>query len=99
MIAVAWVIFLDVVYCVPTAMPVTLENMNYVSVVSVGLTVFVLGLWFTTKRGKFHGPSVDLDMLQARRLAALHDDYVLEGKDVVSVDPGKDILSKSVSKH
>src|ERR1700737_1188994 len=54
--AVAWVLFLDVVYCFPTSMPVTIGNMNYVSVVATGLTMFVIGLWFTSKKGKFTGP-------------------------------------------
>lgn len=32
--------------------------MNYVSVVSIGLTLFVLGLYFFSKRGQFSGPRV-----------------------------------------
>jgi choline transport protein len=74
-ISVAWVIFLDVLYCFPTTMPVTAENMSYVSVVSVGLVCFVIGLWFLTKRKTFLGPKINLDLLHARRLDALgeHD--------------------------
>jgi choline transport protein len=53
-------------------MPVTPQNMSYVSVVCVGLTGFVIALWFTTKRGTFIGPKIDYDLLNARRLAALH---------------------------
>jgi choline transport protein len=70
-IAVAWVIFLDILYCFPTAMPVTPQNMSYVSVVSVGLVGFVIALWFATKRGTFKGPHIDLDLLNARRHAAI----------------------------
>jgi choline transport protein len=69
--AVAWVIFLDILYCFPTAMPVSPQNMSYVSVVSVGLVTFVIVLWFTTKRSTFKGPHVDLDLLNARRHAAI----------------------------
>jgi choline transport protein len=80
-IAVAWVVFLDILYCFPTAMPVTPQNMSYVSVVSVGLVCFVLALWFTTKRGVFKGPHVDFELLNQRRHAAI------EGDDrVVSID-------------
>jgi choline transport protein len=80
-IAVAWVVFLDILYCFPTAMPVTPQNMSYVSVVSVGLMCFVLVLWFTTKRGVFKGPHIDFELLNQRRHAAI------EGDDrVVSID-------------
>jgi choline transport protein len=80
-IAVAWVVFLDVLYCFPTAMPVTPQNMSYVSIVSVGLVAFVIALWFATKRGTFQGPHIDLVLLNARRHAAI------EGTtEVVSID-------------
>jgi choline transport protein len=68
---VLWVVFLDILYCFPTAMPVTAENMSYVSVVFVGLVGFVIILWFTTKKNTFTGPRIDLDMLNARRVAAV----------------------------
>jgi choline transport protein len=70
-LAVAWVIFLDILYCFPTAMPVTPQNMSYVSVVSTGLVAFVIVLWFATKRGSFKGPRIDYDLLNARRHAAI----------------------------
>jgi choline transport protein len=76
-VAVAWVFFLDVVYCFPTAMPVTAENMSYVSVVAFGLFSFILGLWFTTKRNVFKGPQVDMSLLEARRLEALQGEPVV----------------------
>ncbi|CAG8240099.1 unnamed protein product [Penicillium salamii] len=57
-ISVMWVLFLDIVFFLPTERPVTKENMNYVSVVSAGLTLFVLGLYFFSKRGQFNGPRV-----------------------------------------
>lgn len=69
--AVAWVTFLDILYCFPTAMPVTPQNMSYVSVVSVGLVTFVILLWFTTKKGVFKGPRIDIELLEARRHAAI----------------------------
>ncbi|KAJ6442490.1 amino acid transporter [Purpureocillium lavendulum] len=58
-----WVVFLDVLYCFPTSMPVTAQNMNYVSVVGVGLLSFVVLLWFTTKRNVFKGPRVDYERM------------------------------------
>lgn len=71
-VAVAWVLFLDVLYCFPTSMPVTLQNMSYVSVVTVGLITFVIVLWFLNKRKSFKGPRVDYDLLNIRRMANLH---------------------------
>jgi choline transport protein len=79
--AVVWVIFLDIIYCFPTTMPVTPQNMNFVSVVAVGLTLFVLGLWFTSKRGKFVGPKINMAELEERRLAAMGDSSIIEGAD------------------
>lgn len=75
-IAVAWTVFLDVLVCFPTSMPVSAENMNYVSVVFVGLTSFVVLLWFGTKKGVFVGPHVNIGLMNERRLAALHPDIV-----------------------
>lgn len=77
-LAVAWVLFIDILACFPTAMPVTPSNMSYVSVVTTGLTGFVVVLWFVSKRGKFKGPKVDEAMLHRRRLEGLH----LEGVPV-----------------
>jgi choline transport protein len=88
--AVVWVIFLDIVYCIPTALPVTPQNMSYVSVVCTGLVGFVLILWFTTKRGKFQGPRIDMELLRERREAAIH------GLEVVEVDAERRISRVSV---
>lgn len=53
-------------------MPVTPQNMSYVSVVSGALVLFVVSLWFTTKRGVFTGPKIDIELLTERRNAAIH---------------------------
>lgn len=82
--AVAWVVYLDVLYCFPTALPVTPQNMSFVSVVSVGLVGFVVALWFTTKRKTFKGPRIDYELLKARREAAIHSN--LEGLEVDEVE-------------
>ncbi|KAF2493506.1 amino acid transporter [Lophium mytilinum] len=70
-VSVAWVVFLDILYCFPTSMPVTPQNMSYVSVVSTGLVAFVIALWFTSKKGKFVGPHVNYALLEERRHAAI----------------------------
>lgn len=45
-------------------MPVTKENMNYVSVVSVGLTAAVLALYVFSKRGQYLGPRLPNELGQ-----------------------------------
>lgn len=82
--AVIWVVFLDVIYCVPTAMPVTPQNMNYVSVVVSGLTMFILALWFTSKKGKFVGPRINMAQLEQRRMEALGQTLVTEDVEQTS---------------
>lgn len=78
--AVTWVVFLDIIYCFPIALPVTPQNMSYVSVVSTGLVGFVAILWFLTKRKTFKGPKIDMDLLEFRRQAALVSDGIVDGR-------------------
>ncbi|EXJ85676.1 hypothetical protein A1O1_06042 [Capronia coronata CBS 617.96] len=59
--SVLWVCFYVVVFCQPTFLPVTLDNMNYLSVVLVGCIVLIAGLWWGGKRRTFAGPKVILD--------------------------------------
>jgi choline transport protein len=91
--AVIWVVFLDIVYCFPTTMPVTKVNMQYVSVVVTGLVMFVLGLWFVSKRKTFTGPRINMAQLQERRLAAIKGAAVIVtdaiDSEVVAVEPTK----------
>lgn len=71
--AVLWVLLLDIVYFIPTLQPVTVTNMNYVSVVTVGLVGFILILWFTTKRATFTGPNINMEKLRIMREEALNE--------------------------
>jgi choline transport protein len=76
-VAVVWVCFLNVLYCFPTSLPVTPQNMSYVSVVCTGLVGFVIVLWFTTKKKTFRGPTIDYDLLNERRMAAISDGVII----------------------
>ena len=98
-IAVLWVCFLDILACFSTILPVNPENMSYVSVVCVGLVSFVVILWFISKKGKFEGPRVNTELMNARRLAALHADHIsLECQDEYTADTkisrGADVMGK-----
>lgn len=95
-IAILWVVFLDILYCFPTARPVTPQNMSYVSVVVAGLVLFVVCLWFTTKRGVFTGPKINMELLVERRNAAIQG-QVIAGVEVTkseSVEGTSDHVSK-----
>lgn len=82
-VSVAWVIFMDILFCFPVFRPVTPENMSYVSVVLVGLVSIVIIIWFTTKKGKFTGPNINMELMHERRRAALHAN--LDGVEVEQV--------------
>lgn len=63
--------------------------MNYVSVVCCGVILFMVGLWFTSKKGSFAGPRIDMDRLTESRLATIKG--VLTGgiaEESASVEPG-----------
>ena len=75
-VSVAFVIFMDVIYCFPTTLPATAANMSYVSVVFIGITGFIMALWFTTKHKTFKGPYVNNELIRIRREQALHSETV-----------------------
>lgn len=71
--AILWVIFLDIVYFMPFVRPITPTNMNYASVVAVGLMTFIFGLWFFVKKETFKGPNVNINELMRIRDPALFE--------------------------
>ncbi|KAF2463538.1 amino acid transporter [Lindgomyces ingoldianus] len=55
-IACLWIAFISIVFCLPTANPVTSQTLNY-TVVAVGIILsFALGSWFVWARKWFTGP-------------------------------------------
>lgn len=63
-VACIYMLVFMVVYCFPYAMPVDAENMNYSSLVTGGLSVFV-GAWWLWKRADYVGPLVVIDAVAA----------------------------------
>lgn len=60
MAAVLWICFITVVFCLPTANPVTSETLNY-TVVAVGiLTIGAVGSWMVWARRWFTGPAAEV---------------------------------------
>lgn len=52
-----------ILICFPPQLPVTQQNINYTPVVLVGLSLAVLGYWFTAG-SNFEGPKIDWDVLK-----------------------------------
>lgn len=60
-IAVMWIGFISIIFCLPTANPVTSQTLNY-TVVAVGIiAVFSLSAWILTARKWFVGPLKELE--------------------------------------
>ncbi|KAI1622604.1 amino acid/polyamine transporter I [Exophiala viscosa] len=55
-----WMLVFTVLFCFPVFLPVTLQNMNYLSVVVAAVCLFILILWWGGKRKTFEGPHVEL---------------------------------------
>lgn len=56
-----WVALYTVIFCFPYFLPVTVEDMNYLSVVFVGICGIILLGWWGGKRKTFVGPNVTLE--------------------------------------
>ncbi|PYH45738.1 amino acid transporter [Aspergillus saccharolyticus JOP 1030-1] len=56
--SVIWVFFQIALNCMPPHLPVTLDSMNYNSVVLTGILVIVNALWFVSGRHTFQGPQL-----------------------------------------
>lgn len=59
-IACTWTAFIIIIFCLPTANPVTTQTLNYTPV-AVGIILFFsLGSWFVWARKWYHGPLREL---------------------------------------
>ena len=54
--AVTWVAAYTVIFCFPFQYPTTVQSMNYVSVVVVGICVIISAIWLGGKKKSFTGP-------------------------------------------
>jgi amino acid transporter len=57
-IAVIWIAFISVLFMLPTATPITLNDFNYTPVVVLGVIVLVTIWWLASARKWFKGPIV-----------------------------------------
>lgn len=58
--ACLWIGFITVVFCLPTADPVTSETFNYTAVAVGVLTLLAVGSWVVWARRWFTGPSAEV---------------------------------------
>jgi amino acid transporter len=60
LVACAWIAAITVIFCLPTANPVTSQSLNY-TVVAVGIiAIFSVGSWIVWVRTWFTGPAKDV---------------------------------------
>ena len=64
--ATAWVALYSILFCFPVFLPVTVQTMNYVSVVMAGTVLFIVVLWWVPggKRKVFTGPNVGEEQMK-----------------------------------
>ena len=57
-VAIVWVVFIAVLFMLPSASPVTLQTFNYTPVAVVGV-IFLVGIWYAVSARKwFKGPKI-----------------------------------------
>ena len=59
-VACLWIGFITVIFCLPTANPVTSQTFNYTAVAVGILTVFAVGSWVVWAHQWFTGPSAEV---------------------------------------
>ncbi len=86
-IAVLWVLFISVLFMLPTARPVTPQNFNYTPVVVLGALIILVVWWLVSARVWFKGPHIQGS---AEELAAIEhsvgEKIVVEGIEGASAD-------------
>ncbi|EPE27260.1 hypothetical protein GLAREA_03175 [Glarea lozoyensis ATCC 20868] len=91
-VAVAWITFITIIFCLPTANPVTSQTLNY-TVVAVGIIAFgSCAVWVVSARKWFVGPQNEVREamrlgVSAEEPGALEraEEEDLKGKEVVDV--------------
>ena len=57
-IAIIWVVFISILFMLPTVNPITVLNFNYAPVVIVGALIILTVWWFVSVRKWFKGPHI-----------------------------------------
>ena len=72
-LAMAFCLFLVIFLPFPTALPVTAQNMNYASVVFLGVILFSLVDWFIRGRKRYTGPIREIRSETSSELVIMDD--------------------------
>ena len=71
-ISIVWSALVIPLFCMPTFLPVTLETMNYASVVFAGFVAIATGWYFIWGKKNYQGPPTQSDaVLEARRASVV----------------------------
>jgi amino acid transporter len=86
-ISVLWVIFISVLFMLPTGAPVTAQNFNYTGIVVLGALIILVVWWLVSARSWFKGPHIQGS---AEDLAAIErsvgETVLVDGVEGVSAD-------------
>lgn len=79
-----WIAMYSVWYCFPTFLPVSAQNMNYLSVIAVGALLFIGLSWWLAKRKTFTGPNVVFEGLTLSSSLSTGYDREAGGEDAAA---------------
>ncbi|KAG8688291.1 hypothetical protein FRC08_011510 [Ceratobasidium sp. 394] len=75
-ICILWAMFITIILAFPTVRPVTKRNMNYASIITLGVLFGSFVWYFASARKHYHGPASNLGPSHAS-----HDDKSNKGRD------------------
>jgi amino acid transporter len=82
-IAILWVIFISVLFMLPTSSSITLVTFNYTPVVVLGTFIALLIWWFVSVRHWFKGPQIQGSSAELANIEkGLGETVLVNGEDV-----------------
>ncbi|KAK5119057.1 hypothetical protein LTR62_000268 [Meristemomyces frigidus] len=84
--ACVWTLFVSIIFIMPTALPVTAQNMNYAVVYLFGILFFSLFYWVIRGRKFYTGPLIEAEINEDDSQNTRSSDEVLDEKSGTAVD-------------
>ena len=97
-VGVAWIGFISIIFCLPTANPVTSQTLNYTPVAVGIIAVFAFGSWFVWAHRWFTGP---VRQIEAERhgininAPGVFEEAEAEGRLNPEADAGESVVTKT----
>ena len=86
-ISVLWVIFIAVLFMLPTATPITVQNFNYTGIVVLGALLILVVWWLVSARYWFKGPHIQGSVEELTKIERSVGETVLaDGMEGVRAD-------------